>query len=116
MKKVNFSLIAIISIFFNIINPASGNSNDFVSWSGAGTCVIGRSDYTYPVNLNCGVVVGNYVYYAGAFQGSAYGWPSTGIGYSAASPNGDQCNGFQIKRRRYFPSTPTYTGNKTNHS
>lgn len=27
MKKVNFSLIAIISIFFNIINPASANSN-----------------------------------------------------------------------------------------
>jgi hypothetical protein len=97
-----------------IVAPASGNTDNFVSWAGAGTSVIGRNGYSYPMDTNCGVVVGNYVYYPGTFQGSAYGWPSSGIGYSASSPNGDQCNGFQIKRRRYFPSTPTYTGNKTN--
>lgn len=97
-----------------IVAPAQGTTNDFVSWAGAGTSVIGNTNYTYPVNSNCGVVVGNYVYYAGAFQGSEYGWPSSGIGYSASAPSGDQCNGFQIRRRRYFPSTPTYTGNKSN--
>jgi len=97
-----------------IVAPAQGAINDFVSWAGAGTSVIGNTNYTYPVSSNCGVVVGNYVYYAGTFQGSEYGWPSSGIGYSAPLLSGDFCNGFQIRRRRYFPSTPTYTGNKSN--
>lgn len=97
-----------------IVAPAQGTTDDFVSWAGAGTSVIGNTNYTYPVNSNCGVVVGNYVYYAGAFQGSEYGWPNAGVGYSAPSGLADYCNGFQIKRRRYFPSTPIYTGNKSN--
>lgn len=97
-----------------IVSPASGNINDFVSWSGAGTSVIGNKNYTYSNIRDVGVVVGNYVYYAGDFMGTEYGWPSDGVSYSATFPNADYCNGYKINRRRYYPSTPTYTGNKTN--
>ena len=98
-----------------VVAPASGLASEFDSWGGAQVPVVGNSTYTYASNkTKTGVIVGNYVYYAGNNMGDAYGWPNSGTGYQEVVPYADYNNGFEITRRRYFPSIAYHTGDKTN--
>ena len=47
------------------------------------------------------VVVGNYAYTWGTHRGSVYGWCNNDDCGTCASPSGDVCNGFDVKRYDY---------------
>ena len=62
---------------------------------------------TYAPNEDGYIIVGSYAYTWGTYRGSAYGWCTDDSCGTCTSPNGDICNGFDVKRYNYSPATRT---------